>query len=117
MTLKGRVTKMSPQTLIFPLSSPKTCWILGRGHILLYLYRIQWTLQESRKPSENNSLGHTEKGDYKPAYKKSQKTAPDQLQDMPAELAQIVTVWHDLPTHIKAAMTTLAQTVTQGDVR
>jgi hypothetical protein len=74
-------------------------------------------MQGNCKSGDNSDLAHAEKGAYKPAYKKSQKTAPDQLQDMPTELAQIVTVWHDLPTHIKAAMTTLAQTAIQGGAR
>jgi hypothetical protein len=74
-------------------------------------------MQGNCKPSIEANLGCSEKGAYKPAYKKSQKTTADQLRDMPVELAEIVAVWHDLPVHIKAAITTLAQTTIQGGAR
>ena len=59
-------------------------------------------------------LQQAEKGAYKPAYKKSQKTPGDPLQDIPTELAEIVAVWHDLPVHIKAAIKALVQTCNKG---
>jgi hypothetical protein len=67
-------------------------------------------MQGNCKPSIEGNLGRSQKGDYKPAYKKSQKTAGNQLQEMPGELAEIVAVWHDLPVHIKAAIKALVQT-------
>jgi hypothetical protein len=78
---------------------------------------LQCTLQEKCKSSENKDIQVDQKGDYKPAYKKSQKTLINQFGDIPAELANIVAVWHDLPIHIKAAMTALVQTVNQRGSR
>ncbi len=74
-------------------------------------------MQGNRKSLANKDMRVSEKGDYKPAYKKSQKTPIDQLQEMPAELAEIVTVWHHLPAHITAAIMALVQTATQGGAR
>jgi hypothetical protein len=80
-----------------------------------YQYSFQCPLPKNCKSSEKRDLHHTQKGAYKPAYKKSQKTAGDQLRDMPAEVAEIVAVWHDLPQYIKAAIKALVQTAIQGD--
>ena len=55
-------------------------------------------------------LQDTKKGAYKPAYKKFQKTAENQLLNIPAELAEIVAIWPELPVHIKAAIKALVQT-------
>jgi hypothetical protein len=49
------------------------------------------------KSSDIKDLRSGQKGAYKPAYKKSEKNGGDQLRDMPAEVAEIVAVWHDLP--------------------
>jgi len=67
-------------------------------------------MQGNCKSLVNKDIRPTQKGAYKPAYKKSQKTPGIQLQDMPVELADIVAVWHDLPAHIKAAIKALVQT-------
>ena len=72
-------------------------------------------MQGSCKPSIECNLGHSGKGAYKPAYKKSQKTAGSLLQDMPTELAEIAAAWHDLPVYIRAAIKALVQTAIQGD--
>jgi hypothetical protein len=82
---------------------------------IFYRQRLQWTLQEKCKPCDNSDLDDAEKGDYKPAYKKSPKAAGNQLWDMPPELAGIVAVWPELPVHIKAAIMALVQTAIQGD--
>ena len=58
-------------------------------------------------------LRYSQKGAYKPAYKKFQKTAENQLQNMPTELAEIVAVWPELPEYIKAAIKALVQTHTK----
>jgi hypothetical protein len=58
-------------------------------------------------------LQDAQKGDYKPAYKKYQKTAWNQLLNVPTELAEIVTVWPELPEYIKAAIKALVQTHTK----
>jgi len=55
-------------------------------------------------------LRDSQKGAYKPAYKKFQKTAENQLQNMPTELAEIVAVWPELPEYIKVAIKALVQT-------
>jgi hypothetical protein len=77
--------------------------------------RFQCTIPENCKSSDIKDLRSGQKGAYKPAYKKSQKTPADQLWEMPVELAEIVAVWHDLPAHIKAAIKALVQTAIQGD--
>ncbi|MHC4331320.1 MAG: hypothetical protein ACYSWW_24710 [Planctomycetota bacterium] len=82
---------------------------------ILYLHRFQCPIPKNYKSSDTKDLRSGQKGAYKPAYKKSEKNAGDQLRDMPVELAEIVVVWHDLPVHIKAAIKALVQTAIQGD--
>jgi len=79
-----------------------------------YHYRLQCTARENAKSFTIKDLQQAQKGAYKPAYKKFQKTTGDQLQDIPAELAEIVAVWPDLPEHIKAAIKALVQTCNKG---
>jgi len=78
-------------------------------------------LSKNRKSLNDKDIQDFQKGAYKPAYKKSQKSPGDQLQDMPqnmhVELAEIVAIWHDLPVHIKAAIQALVQIAIQGDSR
>ena len=81
---------------------------------IFYRYRFRCTLRENAKSLKIKDLQLAQKGAYKPAYKKSQKTAGDQLQDIPAEVAEIVAVWPDLPVHIKAAIKALVQTCNKG---
>jgi hypothetical protein len=78
-------------------------------------HRLQCPLPKNAKSCNTKDLQGGQKGAYKPAYKKSEKTAGDQLQEMPAELAEIVSVWPDLPEHIIAAIKALVQTAIQGD--
>jgi len=68
---------------------------------------------KNAKSIKIKDLQQAQKGAYKPAYKKSQKTAGSLAQDIPSELAEIVAVWHDLPVHIKAAIKALVQTCTK----
>jgi hypothetical protein len=72
-------------------------------------------LPKNSKSCNDKALHGTQKGAYKPAYKKYQKTAGNQPQDIPTELAEIVAVWAELPVHIKAAIKALVQTHIQGD--
>ena len=74
--------------------------------------RIKYPLPKNSKSRKNKDLQHAHKGDYKPAYKKSQETAGNQTQNMPAELTEIVAAWEELPVHIKAAIKALVQTHT-----
>ena len=70
-------------------------------------------MPKNDKSYDTKDLQGTQKGDYKPAYKKYQKTAGNQPQDILPELAEIVAVWADLPLHIKAAIKALVQTHTK----
>jgi hypothetical protein len=42
------------------------------------------------------------------------KQAEIDIRNLPAELAEIITVWHELPEHIKAAIKALVQTHSKG---
>jgi hypothetical protein len=53
-------------------------------------YRIKYPIPKNSKPCDTKDLQRTQQGDYKPAYKKYQKTAGNQPQDIPPELAEIV---------------------------
>jgi hypothetical protein len=66
-------------------------------------------------PKDNKDLQQQQSGAYKPAYKKNPKMQEKQLQNLPDELAEIVSVWTELPEHIKAAIKALVQTTIQGD--
>ena len=82
----------------------------GKGKISR---RIQCTLLKNAKSLNIKDLQDTKKGAYKPAYKKFQKTAENQLLDVPAEVAEIVALWPELPEYIKAAIKALVQTYTK----
>jgi len=75
-------------------------------------------LSKNRKSLNDKDIQIAQKGAYKPAYKKFQKSPGDQLQDMsqnmPVELAEIVAIWHDLPAHIKAAIKALIHICNKG---
>jgi phenylacetate-coenzyme A ligase PaaK-like adenylate-forming protein len=75
--------------------------------------RIKYPLPKNSKSCSTKDLQRTHKGAYKPAYKKYQKTAGNQPQDILPELAEIVAVWADLPLHIKATIKALVQTHTK----
>jgi hypothetical protein len=66
-------------------------------------------LHKNAKPCDIKDLQGTQKGAYKPAYKKYQKTAENQLLSVPTEVAEIVDVWPELPVYIKAAIKALVQ--------
>ncbi len=81
---------------------------------LIYCHRIQCPLPKNAKPCNTKGLQGTQKGAYKPAYKKYQKTAENQLLNAPTDVAEIVAVWPELPVHIKAAIKALVQTHTRA---
>jgi hypothetical protein len=62
---------------------------------------------KNAKSCNIKDLQDAQKVAYKPAYKKYQKTAGNQLQNVPTELAEIVAVWPELPEDIKAAIKAL----------
>jgi hypothetical protein len=67
-------------------------------------------LPKNGKSCNEKDLQEPQKGAYKPAYKKFQKTAETQLQNVSTELAEIVAIWPELPVHIKAAIKALVHT-------
>jgi len=76
---------------------------------IFYFYRIKYPIPKNCKSHNIKDLQDTQKGAYKPAYKKFQETAGNQPQDLPTELAEIVAIWPELPAHIKAAIKALVQ--------
>ncbi len=83
-------------------------------YFIICEYRIKYPLPKNHKSCDTKGLQSTQKGAYKPAYKKYQETAGNQPQDLPTELAEIVAVWAELPAHIKAAIKALVHTHTKG---
>jgi hypothetical protein len=72
-------------------------------------------LSKIDKSCDTKDLQELQKGAYKPAYKKIQKTAKTQLQNVSTELTEIVAIWPELPVHIKAAIKALIQTYTESE--
>ncbi|MHC4889552.1 MAG: hypothetical protein ACYTEO_08855 [Planctomycetota bacterium] len=76
-------------------------------------------MNENHNSCDSKDLHRNDKGAYKPAYKNiseiTENTTQIDIRNLPTELAEIVTVWHEMPEHIKAAIKALVQTHTQGD--
>jgi hypothetical protein len=72
----------------------------GRCWIRTYDRLIKNQLHENTNDKQDKDLQQDETGAYKPAYKKNPKTAENQAQELPSDLAEIVAVWPQLPEHI-----------------
>ena len=66
-------------------------------------------LGKNAKSKKQKDLQQDDTGAYKPAYKQNPKTGQKEIESLPPDLAQIISVWGDLPEHIKAAIKTLAE--------
>jgi len=73
-----------------------------------------WTvskpLPENNKTSQTKDLEQGQTGAYKPAYKENPKTGQNDPAPLPADLAEIVAVWPELPEHTKTEIKALIQT-------
>ena len=73
-------------------------------------------MPQNDKPLDNKDLQCTQEGAYKAAYKKIPKTGQTQLGNMSPDLTEIVSVWPELPKHIRAAIKAIVKTSIQGDL-
>ena len=76
--------------------------------------RLRNPLTQNDNDCNDKDLQQDKEGAYKPAYKNISEIAENKtqidIQKLPTELADIVTIWHKLPEHIKAAIKALVQT-------
>ena len=72
-------------------------------------------LPENDNCNENNDLQQNESGAYKPAYKENSKTPENQVDSLPPDLTEIITVWADLPEHIRQTIKTLVSVAVKKD--
>ena len=72
---------------------------------------IKSQLDKNTKDEQDKDLQQDESGAYKPAYKENPKTGENQTENLSPDLAEIVTVWPQLPEHIKQAIKALIKTV------
>ena len=72
-------------------------------------------MHETDNSNESKDLQQNESGAYKPAYKDNSKTLENQVDSLPSDLTEIITVWADLPEHIKATIKTLVSVAVKKD--
>ena len=59
---------------------------------------------------KSKDLEQDESSAYKPAYKRNSKTGQKEFVELPSDLAEIVSIWPELPEHIKAAIKAMIET-------
>jgi len=93
-------------------------WKTAPGRTRTCNLRIRSPLPQDDNTNLTKDLQQDKEGAYKPAYKNISEIAENKtqidIQKLPTELADIVTIWHKLPEHIKAAIKALIQTHTKG---
>ena len=76
--------------------------------------RFSKPLHKNTKDSKNKDLEKQQLPTVAPAYKQNPKTGQNEPVELPSDLTEIVTVWPELPEHIKAAIKALVQTNSKG---
>jgi hypothetical protein len=71
--------------------------------------RIRSPKPQNDKCLNDKGLEEAGEGAYKPAYKKTPKTIPGLVEEIPQDLAEVAAAWPHLPYHIRAAIKALVQ--------
>lgn len=71
-------------------------------------------MNENDSCRESKDLEQPQTTAYKPAYKQNPKIGKNEPVELPSDLAEIVTVWPELPEHIKQTIKTIIETATNN---